>query len=127
MVAIVFNIVGASCKHRDILREKCSAEVIEALKNNEISTSRALNQEMSLKRPGDTRWSSHYGALVNLIHIFSSVIDVIETIIEDGLDSNQRPKANILIGLLQTFEFVFHLHLMKGVLGISNELSQALQ
>ena len=52
---------------------------------------------------------------------------MIETIIEDGLDSNQRPKANILIGLLQTFEFVFHLHLMKGVLGISNELSQALQ
>ncbi|XP_065630786.1 uncharacterized protein LOC136068063 [Quercus suber] len=97
LVAKVFNIVGASCKRRDILREKRNAEVIEALKNNEISTGRGLNQEMSLKRPGDTRWSSHYGALVNLIHMFSSVIDVIETIIEDG------------------------------VLGISNELSQALQ
>ncbi|XP_065626546.1 uncharacterized protein LOC136066336 [Quercus suber] len=71
--------------------------------------------------------SSHYGALVNLIHMFSSVIDVIETIIEDGLDSDQRAEANILINLLQTFEFVFDLHLMKGVLGISNELSQALQ
>ena len=82
---------------------------------------------MSLKRPRDTRWSSHYGVLVNLIHMFSSVIDVIETIIEDGLDSDQRAEANILIGLLQTFEFVFDLHLMKGVLGISNELSQALQ
>ena len=43
---------------------------------------------MSLKRPGDTHWSSHYGALVNLIHMFSSVIDVIETIIEDDLDSD---------------------------------------
>ena len=82
---------------------------------------------MSLKRPGDTCWSSHYGALVNLIHMFSSVIDVIETIIEDGLYSNQRVEANILIGLLQTFESMFDLHLMKGVLGISNELSQALQ
>ncbi|XP_030963356.1 uncharacterized protein LOC115984473 [Quercus lobata] len=82
---------------------------------------------MSLKRPGDTCWSSHYGALVNLIHMFSSVIDVIETIIEDGLDSDQRAEANTLIGLLQTFEFMFDLHLMKGVLGISNELSHALQ
>ncbi|XP_075645560.1 uncharacterized protein LOC142616631 [Castanea sativa] len=127
LVAKVFNIVGASCKRHDILREKRNAEVIEALKNNEISTGRGLNQEMSLKRPGDTRWSSHYGALVNIIHMFSSVIDVIETIIEDGLDSDQRAEANILIGLLQTFEFVFDLHLMKGVLGISNELSQALQ
>ena len=126
-VAKVFNIVGASCKCRDILREKRNAEVIEALKNNEISTGRGLNQEMSLKRPRDTRWSSNYGALVNLIHMFSSVIDVIETIIEDGLDFDQRAEANILIGLLQTFEFVFDLHLMKGVLGISNELSQALQ
>ena len=82
---------------------------------------------MSLKRPGDTCWSSHYGILVNFIHMFSSVIDVIETIIEDGLYSNQRVEANILIGLLQTFESMFDLHLMKGVLGISNELSQALQ
>ena len=59
--------------------------------------------------------------------MFSSVIDVIETIIEDGLDSDQRAEGNILIGLLQTFEFVFDLHVMKGVLGIRNELSQALQ
>ena len=41
--AKVFNIVGASCKRHDILREKCSVEVIEALKNNEISTGHGLN------------------------------------------------------------------------------------
>ena len=105
LVIKVFNIVGASCKRSYILREKRSAKVIEALKNNEISTGRGLNQEMSLKRSGDTRWSSHYGVLVNLIHMFSSVIDVIETIIEDGLDSNQSAKANILIGLLLLWAF----------------------
>ncbi|XP_050289817.1 uncharacterized protein LOC126727964 [Quercus robur] len=127
LVAKVFNIVGASCKRRDIFNEKRSAKVIEELKNNEISTGRGLKLEMNLKRPGDTHWNSHYGALVNLIHMFSFVIDAIETIIEDGLDSNQRAEANILIGLLQTFEFVFSLHLMKGVLSISYELSQALQ
>ena len=114
-------------QRRDILREKRSAKVIEALKNNEISIGHGLNQEMSLKRLGDTHWSFHYGALVNLIHMFSSVIDVIETIIEDGLDSNKRAEANILIGLLQKFGFVFDLHLMKGVFGISNELLRALQ
>ena len=43
LVAKVFNIVGASCKCHDILRKKSSAEVIEALKNNEISTGRGLN------------------------------------------------------------------------------------
>ena len=59
---------------------------------------------MSLKRPGDTCWSSHYGALVNLIHMFSSIINVIGTIIEDALDSVPRVDENILIGLLQIFE-----------------------
>ena len=50
---------------------------------------------MSLKRLGDTRWSSHYGALVNLIHMFSFVLDVIETIIEDDLDSDQRAEDGL--------------------------------
>ena len=55
LVAKVFNIVGTSCKCHDILHEKHSAKVIEALKNNEISTGHGLNQEINLKGPGDTR------------------------------------------------------------------------
>jgi hypothetical protein len=55
---------GASRKRRDILREKRTAEVMEALINNEIST---VNQEMNRKRLGDTHWSFHYSAPVSLI------------------------------------------------------------
>jgi uncharacterized membrane protein len=127
LVNSVFNVVGASCKRRDTLREKRIAEVVEALQNNEIPTGRGLNQEMNLKRPGDTRWSSHYGAIINLILMFSSIIEAVEDIVEDGLYSEQRAEANILIQSLQTFEFAFNLHLMKSVLAITNELSQALQ
>jgi hypothetical protein len=104
-----------------------TAEVVEALQNNEMSTGHGLNQEMNIKRPGDTRWSSHYGAIVSIITMFSSIIDTIEDIVEDGLNSEQRVEANILIQSLQTFDFAFNLHLMKNVLGITNELSQALQ
>jgi hypothetical protein len=100
---------------------------VEVLQNNEISTSHSLNQKMNLKRPGDTRWSSHYGAIISLILMFSSIINAVEDIVEDGLYSKQRADANILIQSLHTFEFAFNLHLMKSVLGITNELSQALQ
>jgi len=127
LVNSIFNVVGASCKRRDTLREKRIAEVVKALQNNEISTGRGLNQEMNLKRPGDTRWSSHYGAIINLIIMFSSIIEAVEDIVEDSLYSEQKAEANILIQSLQTFEFAFNLHLMKSVLGITNELSQALQ
>jgi len=127
LVNSVFNVVGASCKHRDILCEKWAAEVVKALQNNEISTGRGLNQEMNLKRLGDTCWSFHYGAIISLILMFSSIINAVEDIVEDGLYSEQKAEANIQIQSLQTFEFTFNLHLMKNVLGITNELSQALQ
>ena len=93
----IFNLVGASCKHHDTLHKKQAAEVVEALKNNEMSTSRGLNQEMNLKRPNETRWSTHYGATISLITMFSSVIDTVEDIVEDSLNSEQRANANILI------------------------------
>jgi hypothetical protein len=127
LVNSVFNVVGASCKRRDTLCEKRIAEVVEALQNNEVSTGCGFNQEMNLKRPRDTRWSSHYGAIINLILMFSSISEAVEDIVEDGLYFEQREKANILFQLLQTFEFAFNLHFMKSFLGITNELSQALQ
>jgi hypothetical protein len=82
---------------------------------------------MNLKRPGDMRWSSQYGALVSLILMFSSVINAVKDIVEYDLYSEQIVEANILLQSLQTFEFSFNLNLMKSVLGITNELSQALQ
>ena len=46
---------------------------------------------------------------------------------EDGITSNQKAEANRLLDSVQSFEFAFTLHLMKSVLGITHELSEALQ
>ena len=62
-----------------------TAEVVEVLPNNEIYTVHCLNQEMNLKRFEDTCWSFHYGVVVNLIHMFLFVINVIECIMKDDL------------------------------------------
>ncbi|XP_077233619.1 uncharacterized protein LOC143875924 [Tasmannia lanceolata] len=89
LVTSVFNMVGALCKRRDIRREKITAEIIEVLTNNEFSSGRGLNQETSLRRSGDKRWSSHYDSLISLIVLFSSVTDVIEIVKEDGLNISE--------------------------------------
>ncbi|KAJ0964830.1 hypothetical protein J5N97_025968 [Dioscorea zingiberensis] len=115
-VTSVVNIVGVSCKRRDALREKQFNKIVEALR-----------VETSLQRAGDTRWGSHYGSLINLIIMFGSVIDVLEIVVEDGISLEQRGEAFALLDLVQSFDFVFNLHLMKNVLGITNELSMALQ
>jgi hypothetical protein len=46
---------------------------------------------------------------------------VLDIISEDGTNLEQRGEANVLLDLLQSFEFVFNLYLMRFVLGISNE------
>ncbi|XP_029151657.1 uncharacterized protein [Arachis hypogaea] len=121
------NVVGASCKRRDMLRDSQMTKTIEALKSGEIFSGRGLNQETALKRAGDTRWGSHYGTILRLISLFPSVVNVLEYVEEDGNNSEQRAEACHLLNVIQSFEFIFNLHLMKNILGVTNELSQALQ
>ena len=59
--------------------------------------------------------------------MFPSVIDVLLVIGDDGTLAKQRAQVDNLMVLFQCFEFVFTLHLMKTILRIINDLSQALQ
>ncbi|CAN6581607.1 unnamed protein product [Malus baccata var. baccata] len=77
------NVVGCSCKRRDALREKQQENLMKTIENDCLETGQELNQETSLKCAGDTRWNSHYGALISLITMFSSVVDVLDKIVED--------------------------------------------
>ena len=58
--------------------------------------------------------------------MFSVVVDVLELIEEDDI-SNQKVEARSIMRLILSFEFVFTLHLMKNILGITNELSITVQ
>ncbi|XP_058208195.1 uncharacterized protein LOC131321208 [Rhododendron vialii] len=119
--------INASCKRRDILRENEVERVVKALNLGEIESGRGLNQETSLKRLGDTRWSSHYSSLVRLMGMFASAIGVLEIVEEDGTYLEQRLEATSLLESMQSFEFILYLHMMRTILGITNDLSQALQ
>ena len=59
--------------------------------------------------------------------MFSSVVEVLEIIMEDGSNSEQRHEATNLLESMQSFNFVLNLHLMRTILGITSELSEALQ
>lgn len=55
MVANLYNVIGASRKLRDILRESQATKVKQALEHGEISSERDFNQEMTIKKVGETR------------------------------------------------------------------------
>ncbi|XP_022873564.1 zinc finger MYM-type protein 1-like [Olea europaea var. sylvestris] len=121
------NIVGGSAKRSDLIRENQRLKILESLSIGEISSERGLNQEITLQRPGDTRWGSHYSCLINLIIMFSTIVEVIEMIATDSISTGTRGDACISLELMLRFEFAFNLYLMKKILGISKELSKALQ
>ncbi|XP_019186579.1 PREDICTED: uncharacterized protein LOC109181283 [Ipomoea nil] len=98
--------------------------LIDSISADTIETGIGLNQEVVLQRPGDTRWGSHYGALVSILKLFSPVIDVLDELRQDP---KQRLEAFRVLKNILCFDFVFFLHLMKDVLEITNDLSQALQ
>ncbi|XP_022883733.1 zinc finger MYM-type protein 1-like [Olea europaea var. sylvestris] len=124
----VINIVGASSKRCDLLREKQLDFIVKALEKCEILSGRGLNQETTLQGSGDKRWSSHYNSLVSLLAMFSSVLDVLAMIVEDeSCSCDQRSDATNLLESIQRFDFAFNLQLMRNVLRMSNELLKALQ
>ncbi|XP_025617098.1 uncharacterized protein [Arachis hypogaea] len=126
LTAIV-NIVGASCKRHDQLQEAQEIENTKLVANDELKTGQGANQMGTLQRARDTRWSSHFHSVCSLIRIFAATQTVLNNIIDDGTTFVQRGKAYGVNKVLSSFEFVFSLHLMKEIMGITNILCQVLQ
>ncbi|XP_026430770.1 uncharacterized protein LOC113327863 [Papaver somniferum] len=126
IVSEVVIIVSASCKRRDVLREKELARLVELVEKGERLSGSGLNQETFLKRPSDTCWGTHYNTLLSLILMFPSILDMLEIVSREGA-KEARGKAYVYLILMLTFDFVFTLFLVSTLLGVTNESSQALQ
>lgn len=127
MISLLLNVVGGSSKRRDMIRDINAEHVHDALECGLLITGSGLNQEISLQRPGDTRWSSHYKTLKSLVQLFPTIVKVLEYVEEnDRDDKNSRQAAGLLV-YFQLFQFVFYLQLMLNILAIANTLSVTLQ
>ncbi|XP_073355252.1 uncharacterized protein [Aegilops tauschii subsp. strangulata] len=126
MISILFNVVGASCKRNDMIREKHREDVIKAIGSGQISTGRGLNQDQTLQRAGDTRWGSHYRTLSSLVKLFPAVMSVLKYVEKEG-KNEKKSQAHGLVAYFETFDFVFYLHMMLHILGNANTLSHSLQ
>lgn len=55
------------------------------------------------------------------------MIDVLEFIEKNGSSSYQQNEGCHLLKFIQSFEFIFNLHMMKNIFRITNDSSQVLQ
>ncbi|KAL7119944.1 hypothetical protein ACP275_02G092900 [Erythranthe tilingii] len=97
------------------------------LQKKHFENGSGLNQESTLRRPGDTRWNSYYFTIISMIKLFPSVVGVLEYFKNNSDDVSHWGQASMLLRNIVCFEFAFVLHLMRSILGITNDLSQALQ
>ncbi|XP_020277286.1 zinc finger MYM-type protein 1-like [Asparagus officinalis] len=125
LISIV-NMVGASCKRNDELKKAHVDDIAHLISINELETGTGLNQIGTLQRAADTRWSSHFRSLSSLIRMFSAACTVLLKVMEDGL-SSQRADATSVYDEMTSFDFVFILHLMSEIMGITDFLCQTLQ
>ena len=115
-VPLIVNTVGASCMRKDILLAKHHDSLLEKLENCEIATRRGLNQESSLARPGGTRWGSHLKILLRILVMWEAILEVLEIVKKDSIKPTCTGGAFGLISKMESFDFVFIIHLMIEIL-----------
>ncbi|XP_013601272.1 PREDICTED: uncharacterized protein LOC106308682 [Brassica oleracea var. oleracea] len=67
-------IVVAVAKRKDALRESHKKTIEKEVNDGEHKTGKELNQDVSVQRPGMTRWGSHYRTLLRVVECFSSIL-----------------------------------------------------
>ncbi|XP_051122683.1 uncharacterized protein LOC127245711 [Andrographis paniculata] len=122
----LLNFIEGSPKRKEILQEKQVEIVVQALSLGEIESGTGLNQELGLSRPEDTRWGSHFKTILNVIHLFPSILESLDAI-GKVYDMKDKNKAESLTHLMLSFDFSFVAHLMLSIFEITNELNLALQ
>ena len=127
VVSLIVNECGYSCKRADRLRQIEHDNIVERLERMEISSGRGLNQETSLKRPGDTRWGSHFNTLNRLQSMWPSITEVLQGVYDDGSDPDTRDLSKTLLLRMETYDVAFFLILMIRILGLVHALSLVLQ
>ncbi|KAI3763962.1 hypothetical protein L2E82_13960 [Cichorium intybus] len=126
-IALVVNVVCASCKRKDILREKARESVQKAIGKGELETGRGLNQESSLARAGDTRWGSHLKTIISLMKLYPEILEVLAYVEEEGSTLANRNQAAGILSYFKSLDFIFYLHLMFEVFSLTGILSKHLQ
>ncbi|XP_042386885.1 zinc finger MYM-type protein 1-like [Zingiber officinale] len=123
----ICNLFNASPKRHAELLSAQKDEVAHMVAIGERDTSRGCNQIRNLLRPGKTRWSSNFDSICNMIDMYSSVITVLENMVYDGSSNSIRGEASGLLIAMKSFDFIFILHLMQKIMGLTNLLCRALQ
>ncbi|XP_024994025.1 zinc finger MYM-type protein 1-like [Cynara cardunculus var. scolymus] len=114
-LSFVVNVVSASSKCADQLRNAQVEKIAHLIYVDELETGRGLNQIGTLQQAGDTRWSSHLRSISSIIKMFSPTSEVLLKNFEERTGPIKRD-ADSAYEAMTTFEFIFVLHLEREIM-----------
>ena len=126
-LTFIINLICSSSKRHDELEVVKFEEIVYLLEFDELETGRRINQRTTLKRAGDTCWSSHFDSVHSLIAIFGATSSILQSIIKDRATYSQCGDADTSYNSINSFEFIFILSFIKEMMEIINLLCDALQ
>ncbi|XP_066396079.1 uncharacterized protein [Miscanthus floridulus] len=128
-LAVVVNTVVSSTERNDDLHDNQVAKMEHLIELNELETGSGTNQIRTLHHPRDTRWSLHYDSICSLLKLYKLTFLVLKDIATakgSGSTPTGRAKAVGAVKLMMSFDFVFILHVMKELMGITDLLYKKL-
>ena len=127
---MIANKVVSFSKRNDDLHANQIAKMERLIKLSELDTGRGVDQIGTLQPSWETRWSSHYSSICSLIKLCKPtylVVNDITTAKGSGTSTSGRAKAEDVVQLIMSFEFVFVMQVMKELMGVINLLCKMLQ
>ncbi|XP_024162780.1 zinc finger MYM-type protein 1-like [Rosa chinensis] len=126
-LSTIVNVICASPKRLNEFHVAQVMHITELVVAGECETGRGLNQIGTLHRPGATRWGSHFTSVCDLIDKYDATCTVLEFIMDDKSTESLRAEASGAYNAIRSFQFIFILHLLKEIMGLTDVLCRELQ
>ncbi|KAG8374920.1 hypothetical protein BUALT_Bualt10G0045800 [Buddleja alternifolia] len=102
-LTFIVNLVNASSKRHDQLRDAQASIIDDLIANNELETGSGLNQIGTLQRVSDTRWSSHMASIRSILKMYDATYSVLQSITKEG-NYSQRGDAHAACDAMTSHE-----------------------
>jgi len=123
-LSFIVNVVCSSSKLHDKLQAVELDGITQLLEKGELEIGKGKYQIGTLKRVGNTHWSSHFYSICSMMKLYNASYLVLQKFIIDGSTYSQRGDADATFNMLSSFVFILILHIMKKIMGFT---CQALQ
>ncbi|KAK2439264.1 hypothetical protein QL285_023951 [Trifolium repens] len=123
-------IVKFFCTCRKPHDELLAAELYKIshlLDNDELGFGEVEDELCIFQRVSDARSMSYFPSICNLINMYDATCCLLEKLFDGKSTYCQHGNAYTAYNYFTTFEFVLILHLMRDIMGITDDLCQALQ